>query len=132
MKKHEVKLGMFFFVVFSLFLNGVAKADVLGQKSLKCKTANGEKEMTLSDKFLSFNEDSPRYKFNSQRMISSSIQVKTKKSGKGMVQTLDFEGNKHKIIIKDLSKFSEVHDYLTITSPKGHEMTYPLNCQLVN
>lgn len=132
MKKHEIKLGVFFFMVFSLFINGVAKAEALKGKSIHCKTANGEKEMTLSDKFLSFQEDSPRHKFNSQRMISSSIQVKTKKHGKGIIQTLDYEGNKHKITIKDLSKFSEVHDYLTITSQKGHEMTYPLDCQMLN
>jgi hypothetical protein len=49
----------------------------------------------------------------------------------GFTKTLYIDGNKHRINIQNTNEFSDVNDYLSITSPKGHEMTYPLTCHSV-
>ncbi len=127
----QTKLGLLTLLVVTFFINGLAKASTLGNREIKCHTQNHEKMFTISEKFLTFHE-AQSTNFLSKRAISSANPVRTKVSGEGIVQTLSFEGNNHKIVIKDLKKFSEMTDYLSIVSPKGHEMTYPITCEQLN
>ncbi|MFZ4714739.1 MAG: hypothetical protein ACOYL6_13565 [Bacteriovoracaceae bacterium] len=116
---------------FTLFGARHAQASTLSQKEIKCHTQNGEKVFTLSEKFLTFQDHSENNSFLPKRIISSSNAVRTKVQGSGIVQTLNYEGNNHKVVIKDLKGMNELSDYLSITSPKGHEMTYPITCSYV-
>jgi len=97
---------------------------------ISCSTAFGEKNIIIEDNKVSFLQDDEE---GISRSISSLNEksVRTMKSHLGFVKTLYLNGNKHQISVKNLNSFSETSDYLTITSSKGHKITYPLNCESV-
>lgn len=99
---------------------------VNGHAAVKCETAFGEKQFTISDERVSFDKAD-----GANRSISSVDSVRTQKKNSGFTKTLYIDGNKHRIHIDNANEFSDVNDYLSITSPKGHEMTYPLSCHSV-
>lgn len=92
-------------------------------KTISCSTTFSEKEFDITDKHVAFIK-----KDGAARDVASVKKIVTHKKHLGFTKTLYIDGLKHKISIKDASDFSEASDYLSITSPKGHEMTYPLNC----
>jgi hypothetical protein len=98
--------------------------------AITCATAFGEKSFTIEDNRISFHKEDDA---GVSRSISSvgSESVRTHKKHLGFTKTLYIDGNKHRINVRNVNEFSEVNDYLSITSPKGHEMTYPLTCQSV-
>jgi hypothetical protein len=98
--------------------------------SIKCETAFGEKSFVIEDQHISFQKEDEQ---GVSRSISSinSDSVRTHKKNLGFMKTLYIGGNKHRINIQNTNEFSDVNDYLSITSPKGHEMTYPLSCHSV-
>lgn len=95
-----------------------------------CNTAFGEKTFTIENEKISFHKEDES---GISRSISSieSASVRTHKKHKGFTKTLYINGNKHRISVKNVQEFSDANDYLSITSPKGHEMTYPLSCHSV-
>lgn len=95
--------------------------------AIVCSTAFGEKTFTIEEDRISFHKEDEA---GINRSISSigSESVRTHKKHLGFSKTLYIDGNKHRINVQNTGAFSEVNDYLSITSPKGHEMTYPLNC----
>jgi hypothetical protein len=97
---------------------------------IQCSTAFGEKSFTINDSGIAFQKEDDA---GVSRSISSVLgdSVRTHKKFQGFTKTLYIDGNKHRINIQDTHAFSDVNDYLSITSPKGHEMTYPLNCHSV-
>jgi len=98
--------------------------------AISCSTAFGEKSFTIEDDRISFQKEDEA---GVSRSISSinGDSVRTHKKHLGFTKTLYIDGNKHRINVQNTNEFSEVNDYLSITSPKGHEMTYPLNCHSV-
>jgi hypothetical protein len=105
-------------------------AHAATNSAISCSTAFGEKTFTIEDDRISFQKEDES---GVSRSISS-IQgdsVRTHKKHLGFTKTLYIDGNKHRINIQNSHEFSEVNDYLSITSPKGHEMTHPLNCHSV-
>jgi hypothetical protein len=97
---------------------------------ISCSTAFGEKSFTIEDDRISFQKEDEA---GVSRAISSinGDSVRTHKKHLGFTKTLYIDGNKHRINVQNVNEFSDVNDYLSITSPKGHEMTYPLNCHSV-
>ncbi len=95
--------------------------------SIKCETAFGEKSFTIDDNRVSFHKEDEA---GVSRSISSvqGESVRTHVKHLGFSKTLYIDGNKHRINVKNVNSFSDAEDYLSITSPKGHEMTYPLTC----
>ena len=95
--------------------------------AIVCETAFGEKSFTIEDSRISFNKEDDA---GVSRSISSinGESVRTHKKHQGFSKTLYIDGNKHRINVQNVNEFSDVNDYLSITSPKGHEMTYPLTC----
>lgn len=95
---------------------------------IKCSTAFGEKKFIIDSDKVSFYKEEIS---GPGRTISSTegASVRTQNKHLGFSKTLYIDGLKYKINIHNQNQFSEVDDYLSITSPKGHEMTYPLNCQ---
>lgn len=98
--------------------------------AIECKTAFGEKTLTIEDQKISYQKEDEA---GVSRSISSvgEASVRTHKKNFGFSKTLYIDGNKHRISIQNVNSFSEADDYLSITSPKGHEMTYPLDCHSV-
>lgn len=95
--------------------------------AITCSTAFGEKSFTIEEDRISFHKEDEAGINRSISSISSDS-VRTHKKHLGFSKTLYIDGNKHRINVQNTNAFSDVNDYLSITSPKGHEMTYPLNC----
>lgn len=112
-------------------LTGLVLASVFGgfahasDNIIVCETAYGEKSFHIEDERVVFSKDT----VDSGRSISSIETVRTEKRHKGFDKILNLNGNKHRIHIDNPSELSDVNDYMVITSPKGHEMTYPLSCR---
>ena len=98
--------------------------------TIVCKTTFGEKSFLIEDEKISFQKEDQS---GIERSISSvqSASVRTHKKHLGFTKTLYIDGVKHRINVQNTNEFSDVNDYLSITSPKGHEMTYPLTCHSV-
>lgn len=92
-----------------------------------CSTAFGEKSFTIHDQSISFHKKDHE---GISRSISSvhKESVRTHKKHLGFTKVLYVDGNKYQITIQNSEQFSEIDDHLSIIGPKGHEMTYPLNC----
>jgi hypothetical protein len=95
--------------------------------AITCSTAFGATSFTIEEHRISFQKEDEAAGSRSISSISGDS-VRTHKKNLGFTKTLYIDGNKHQINIKNKQEFSELEDYLSITSPKGHKMTYPLNC----
>jgi hypothetical protein len=98
--------------------------------AIECQTAFGEKSFVIDNDKISFQKEDAG---GVSRSISSTSgdSVRTHTKHLGFTKTLYIDGNKHRINVQNTNEFSDVNDYLSITSPKGHEMTYPLTCHSV-
>lgn len=94
-------------------------------KKINCQTAFGEKSFTIQKSTIAFYKEQ-----ESGRSISSVLETQTQRTYRGFRKILYINGNKHLITIKDVNKFDNSEDYMAITSPRGHKMTYPLSCSL--
>lgn len=92
-------------------------------QSISCETNFGEKSFTIEGSAIAFHTQ-----IDTGRAISSLSNSVTRKSHKGFTKTLYIKGDKHLIHIENQKDFNSNNDYLAITSPKGHKMTYPINC----
>lgn len=113
-------LATLFFVAFA----GGAHASTA---PIECKTNFGEKSFTIEKDSIAIHE----VQENVGRSVSSVFEARTQKTHKGVRKSLYLEGNKHLIHIENTAQFDSGADYLAITSPKGHKMTYPLNCGFI-
>ena len=109
-------------ITFSLF---AIAFSFNAMAAINCETAFKEKTFLIEDERIVFSKDSHEL----GRSISSVDQVRTERRHKGFDKVLYKDGLKHRIHIDDANSFNEVEDYMVITSPKGHEMTYPLSCR---
>lgn len=117
----QLTLGVLAILTILLFLNPKAHAAV---KSIHCETNFGLKSFTIEKDTVAFQNESKG------RSISSVYSAKTLKTSRGVTKTLYVNGNKHFIQIADLNNPSDLKDYMAITSPEGHKMTYPLTCDV--
>ena len=116
------------FLGLMLMIHSMSSQASTGE--ISCSTAFGEKTFSISDSGISFHKEDES---GASRSISSvnGESVRTHKKHLGFTKTLYIDGNKYRINVQNTKEFSDVNDYLSITSPKGHEMTYPLNCHSV-
>ncbi len=113
-------------MLFSSFMNEALSATPV---NLKCETPNEERVFTVGPDTVTFHHHNA---FNRNRKISSSeVSARTMNTHIGFTKVLYVDGNKHRIHIEDLRKMNDVSDYMTIVSPKGHTMTYPINCERI-
>jgi hypothetical protein len=116
-------------LVALLFILIMAEKAQANDMTIYCSTSFGEKNIIVESNTVAFLDNS---RLENQRKISSVEQinkVRTHKTSVGFNKIFYKDGNKHKLHIENKNGFSEVDDYLTIVSPKGHTVTYPLNCQ---
>lgn len=120
----KLMIGMIFVLCIIAVQSDSIHASV---KPITCDTNFGEKSFTIQESTVAFhNEES------SGRSISSIIGVQTRKSHKGFNKTTYINGNKHLIHISNVEKFNSNNDFMAVTSPKGHKMTYPINCNFLD
>ena len=116
--------SLFLMLMLSFFGN-----KALAAPAINCQTAYGEKSFTIENNSVAFHENK---KSNEQgRKISSTNNAIGNKTLNGFRKTLYVNGNKHLIHIENTKKLSDADDYMAVTSPKGHKMTYPLTCELL-
>ena len=115
--------GFILMLAFSYFLDQSAQAS-----EIVCKTAFEEKTIHISEDKMAFSNEA---QLDASRTISSIDHVRTEKKHKGFIKILNLNGQKYRLRIKDTEAFSELEDSLKITTPKGHEITYPLSCKIV-
>jgi hypothetical protein len=94
--------------------------------SIICHTPRMNKIFEINDNKVSFIHEGDR---SSDRAIASLIS-RNKNDAKGITKIVDFEGAKHTIHIEDAKRFSDVEDYILIKSKTGHEIIYPITCNL--
>ena len=103
--------------------------------TIKCHTPNHSKEFIIEKNSITFQiPRSLNTKVKNRSLASSGIiisSIRKKLRGNGITRYLNFEGQKHTFHIENKDHFSEVDDYLSIRSQKGHEIIYPLTCSKV-
>ena len=115
-------IGIIAILTMLTFMNS-AKASI---KSINCQTAFGEKSFTIQESTIAFHGKS-----DEGRSVSSVMGARTQKTYNGFRKTLYVNGNKHLIHIENQKKLDNTEDFMSITSPKGHKMTYPLTCSVI-
>jgi hypothetical protein len=116
---------LFLGCIATLFVVAILSSDAHASiKSIDCQTAFGEKSFTIDQKTIAFHSNNQEQ----SRSISSVLEAQTQRTHKGFKKVLYVNGNKHLINIANVHKFDNSEDYLAVTSPKGHKMTYPLSC----
>jgi hypothetical protein len=130
MKTKTLSLSTFLGFLGLLIMIHAFSSHAASESGIVCSTAFGEKSFTINEEKISFNKEDEA---GIARSISSVTgdSVRTHKKHNGFTKTLYLDGFKHRINVQNINEFSDVNDYLSITSPKGHEMTYPLNCHSV-
>ena len=130
MRERRETIHLFLGSLFTLLLvafGSSAHGAALESKPIECKTNFGEKSFTLDKGSIAFHE----IKEEVGRKISSVYEARTQKTHTGLRKSLYLDGNKHLIHIQNLQDLQSGQDYLAVTSPKGHKMTYPLNCKII-
>lgn len=117
---------------YQLFLSALAVLVFTSLMSsahaaISCETNFGEKAFVIERNTVAFIQTK-----GEGRSLSSVLGSVTQATHKGFKKTIYKDGNKHLIHIEDQAKFNSDNDFLAVTSPKGHKMTFPLNCSLVN
>lgn len=124
-------IQLFFGCLASLFAMALFHSNAHASiKDINCETAFGEKTFTIQKNSIAFHHED--HKSEQARSISSMLEASTQRTHKGFKKILYVNGNKHLINIKNIQSFDNTEDYLAITSPKGHKMTYPLSCNFVH
>lgn len=111
-------------ILLGLIFLSISKS--YGFESVTCFTPQERHEIKLTqDKLTVIDHTQPK-----ARAIASSQQnVRTKFIGSSLTKIMNQSGHKHTIHIQDINQFNAFDDYLSIRSPKGHVMTFPLECK---
>ncbi len=116
-----MKAHLFIFLVSFLATQAV-------KASITCHSPRIKNQIKISKSSIVFHHNPND--LDSRSIASISVEgVRTRKSSHGFTKIIFFEGKKHTIHIKNTSQFSDLNDYITIRSQKGHEILYPLSCQ---
>lgn len=111
------------FIFTALTMSLMVHASV---KPMSCQTNFGERSFTIQGNSVAFHKD------QEGRGISSVLTSKTKVSMVGFTKTVYRDGYKHLIHIENTEKLNAENDFLAVTSPKGHKMTFPIHCSLLD
>lgn len=93
-----------------------------------CHTPNKEKSFVINKYDVAFFKADETRPSGFRTLASLSFKGHAEMD-QGFNKTLYKDGLRHRISINDTSNFNEVDDYISITSRKGHVMSYPLNCE---
>lgn len=104
----------------------------VNKQNFICHSPNDKYVIETTHETLTFIEEN--YKDNgavgAKRQLASSLNVKTVLIMDGFTKTASREGKQFIVGIKDQNNPSENTDYLIIRDQEGHELLYPLTCQI--
>ncbi len=95
--------------------------------SLTCHTPRKLKAFSISKNSITLFQEKT---LDPNRSLASLENVNTKIHKGGFTKSLMFEGIHYKIHINNMDKLSPLEDYLIMRSREGHEIIYPLNCEI--
>lgn len=119
--KRFILMSILFFVI-GLFHASMANAAT---SSIECNVPRIDKIIKISGEKVSIHKID-----EITRKIASVSMIRSQKSMTGITKIMSHQGHKYTIHINDTKNFSEVDDFVSIRSKKGHEITYPLICNL--
>lgn len=108
-------------LAMSLLIISSAQA---GFNPIKCETNFGEKTFIIEESNIAFFKKSNK----GGREISSNLESRVRNMNRGIERIMYIGMNKYRIHIENLKDFKIEDDYLSISNPQGHEMTYPIKC----
>ncbi|WP_127716642.1 hypothetical protein [Halobacteriovorax sp. HLS] len=112
-----------FITLLTLSFVQIIQARAAVHSKIECHTPRMKKSFVIFNNKVAFLEET-----ETGRMVASAKSLRTKRKGSGFTKVLNYWGERHEIHVGDTNKFSELNDYLTIRTNKGHEITYPLTC----
>ena len=99
-----------------------------GFESMICFTPQDRHEVMLNENKLTL-IDHTKPQDRSIASFKGNKNIRTKFIGSSLTKVLNQDGYKHTIHIQDIHNFNSFDDYMSIQSPKGHIMTFPLECK---
>jgi hypothetical protein len=105
-----------------LFFSAILGLDSQAS-SFQCETFYKEIKLTIEDSKISIINTT-----QGAREIASTITSATVNNSTSVLKVFYKNGEQYKLMIKDRNNFSDSDDTLSIKSPKGHKMTYPVIC----
>jgi hypothetical protein len=130
-------------LIFVLILIFIRISSQNAYSSINCQTNHFEHQFILEANKIAFKNDIINKQFakkneKKSREISSEngenihfIPIKVRPGHSGIERTLYLNNNHYQIHLKDIDQFDDKNDFLVITNPLGHSMTYPLSCQRI-
>lgn len=114
-----------FLLVFIGELNAAVRPEVL---RAKCSTPRESHRFVIDNVEVDVKKG---WNKMDQRLPASSIKLstRTRYTIKGFKKYFNWNKNRYYIHIENAQNFSDVDDFVVIQNEKGHEITYPLNCQ---
>lgn len=107
--------------LITLIILTALNSPLWANDSITCSTPRGHQAYTILNGSIEVQEG---------REIASISAMRTKKIGNGLMKIVQYQGNKITLRIGDVKNFDEMNDFVNIRSTLGHEITYPLTCQL--
>ena len=64
------------------------------------------------------------------RKIASVLNIRTFKTSHGFTKVFKYKNFDARVHIENTKDFNEVNDYFSVKSKKGHQMTFPITCEI--
>ena len=113
-------MKIFSFLTLLILLKTILMNVSFAGEMIVCQTPNQEKVFKIEDQKIAFLDN---VEFQQAFREIASLEFKNKIS-----KTLNIEGQKYRINIKNIKKFDAFEDFLSIQNQRGHKLTYPLTC----
>lgn len=114
-------IAIFIYLVFS----ATAFSQSVQVPSVKCEGMRGQFVLTIVDQKLKVQNDV-------QRIPASVPTLINRLRGESLIQVTYLQGERHKIFIENIYDLENSSNTLSKRSKRGHEMTYPLDCQKID
>ena len=85
------------------------------------------------DKVLKINTDGigvAKTASKGSRNIASVLNIRTFKTSHGFTKVFRYKNLDARVHIENTKSFNEANDYFTVRSTEGHQMTYPITCEI--
>jgi hypothetical protein len=133
MKTHNKKHSFLNMALCAVIALGPMMNDLqASQGKIICHTQRFQKVFSLNNGVVTFYSpgefETEKELENRNSRVMASVPSHSKNPTGGFFKTVQYENHRHKISITNLNQFSDMDDVISIRSPKGHEVTYPLTC----
>lgn len=97
-----------------------------------CHTPSIQLALKIDTNHIAFIENTTGVNPEGRNLASTTQiqQVRTRLTPSGFTKIVNHNNKRHTIHINDTQSFSQLSDYIVIRNMEGHEITYPLNCEI--